>query len=91
MKLVKVKFFKYGMPSGRDYTYFSEADVKVGDIVELPHSVPQPEGTPYNKGVVTQVDVPEVEIEKFKDKVKTIIGIVPTVPKRSESEVLPIE
>ncbi len=77
MDLIKVRFLRFGIPSGREYTYRSEADVKAGDIVELPHPVPQPDGTPYNRGVVTQVNVPEEEVEAFKDKVKTIIGVVP--------------
>ncbi len=90
MKLIKVKFFRFGMPAGRDYTYWSAIDVKAGDIVELPHPVPQPEGTPYNKGMVTQIDVPEDEIETFRNKVKTIIGIAP-VPENTESGELPYE
>jgi hypothetical protein len=90
MNLIKVKFLKFGIPSGREYTYRSELDVKVGDIVELPHPVPQPEGIPYNKGIVTHIDVPESEIEAFKDKVKNIIGIAP-MPEDAESEELPYE
>ncbi len=85
MDLIKVRFLRFGMPSGREYTYRSEVEVKVDNIVELPHPVPQPEGTPYNRGVVTQVNVPEEEVEAFKDKVKTIIGVAP-VQEDAESE-----
>lgn len=74
--LIKVKFLKYGIPSGREYTYISEIPVEVGDNVELPHAVPTMECIPYSQGVVTQINVPESEIEAFKDRVKTIIGKV---------------
>lgn len=76
MSLVKVKFLKFGTPSGREYTYRSEIQVAVGDTVELPHAVPTLVNVPYSQGVVTQIDVPESEIEAFKDRVKSIIGLV---------------
>jgi len=76
MRLVKVKFLKLGTPSGREYTYRSEIPVAVGDIVELPHATPVMGDVPYSQGIVTQIDVPESEIEAFKDRVKTIIGLV---------------
>lgn len=76
MDLVKVRFLKLGTPAGREYTYRTEIPLKVGDIVELPHSRPVMEDIPYSQGVVTQIDVPESEIEAFKDRVKTIIGKV---------------
>jgi hypothetical protein len=76
MSLIKVKFLKFGEPSGREYTYKTEAEVAVGDTVELPHSKPVIGDVPYSQGVVTQIDVPETEIEAFKDRVKTIIGKV---------------
>lgn len=90
MDLIKVRFLRFGVPSGREYTYRSEVEVKVNDIVELPHPAPQPEGTPNNKGMVTHINVPESEIEAFKDKVKTIIGVVPA-QEDTESEELPYE
>lgn len=65
--IIKVKFLKEGQPSGRAYTFFSNEVVAVGDIVQINESA---------KGVVTEVDVPESEIEAFKDKVKTIVGKV---------------
>lgn len=74
MNLVKVKFLRDGIPSGREYTYRSEIDLQTGDTVELPHPKPVPDGTPYNRGTVTAVNVPETEIEAFKDKVKAIIS-----------------
>lgn len=74
MSLIKVKFLKMGEPSGREYTYRSEVPVAIGDIVELPQAKPVMEVVPYSQGVVTQIDVPETEIEAFKDKVKTIVS-----------------
>jgi hypothetical protein len=76
MNLIKVKFLKMGEPFGRDYTYRTEIPVSVGDTVELPHAKPTILDLPYSRGIVTQINVPEVEIEAFRDKVKTIIGKV---------------
>lgn len=78
MNLVKVRFLKYGLPSGREYTYRAEIPLMVGDLVELPHARPAMEDIPYSQGVVTQINVPESEIETFKDRIKTIIGKVET-------------
>ena len=67
MQIIKVKFLKDGQETGRPYTYFSNDVVAVGDIVQINESA---------KGVVVEIDVPEIEIESFKDKVKMIIGKV---------------
>lgn len=67
MQLIKVKFLKGEVPSGRPYTYYSNELVKPGDLVQINESA---------KGVVTDIDVQEEEIEAFKDKVKTIKGKV---------------
>ncbi len=66
--IVKVQYFnpvtkKY---FGRDYSYFSEDTLQVGDVV----TVPVKDGT--GRAKVSAVNVPESEIEAFKDKVKTI-------------------
>lgn len=63
--LIKIKFTRNGTPSGREYAYKSLIPVKIGDLVELPN------GT----GIVTAVNVPESEVEGFKDKVKEIVGL----------------
>lgn len=65
MNLIKVKFLKNEVPTGRDYTYKSDVSVAVGDTVIIDEK---------KKGVVTDVDVPESEIEAFRDKIKTIVG-----------------
>ncbi|MEG1901796.1 MAG: hypothetical protein RR225_05360 [Clostridium sp.] len=65
MHLIKVKFLKNDVLVGRAYTYRSNEQVAVGDIVQINEST---------KGQVVEIDVPEEEIESFKDKVKSIIG-----------------
>jgi len=75
--IVKVQFFSEstGEISPREYTYFSEAPLKVGDIVSVPVR------TSITKAKVSAVDVDESEIAAFKDKVKTIPAPkVPTDP-----------
>lgn len=64
--LIKVRFIKNGSPSGREYTYRSSIPLLVGDTVELPNN-----GT----GIVTEVDVPESEVETYADKINGIIGL----------------
>ena len=72
MNIIKVKFLKAGEPSGRDYTYFSNEPVSVGDKIQI---------NLQSVGVVTAVNVPEEEIAPYKDKVKYIHGkyVEPTV------------
>jgi hypothetical protein len=65
MQIIKVQFLKGEVPSGKAYTYFSEEEVSTEDLVQINSSA---------KGIVTEVDVPESEIEAFRDKVKTIVG-----------------
>lgn len=72
MNLVKLRFLRDGEPRGREYTYISKAKVEVGDIVIV--RKPDVEGTEAPKGVITMVDVPESEVESFKDKLKEIVG-----------------
>lgn len=64
--LIKVMFIKNGSPSGREYTYRANIPIVIGDTVELPSN-----GT----GIVTEVDVPESEVETYADKIKDIIGL----------------
>ena len=67
MQIIKVQFLKGEVPSGKAYTYFSEEGVSKGDLVQIDS---------HAKGVVTEVNFPESEIEAFRDKVKTIVGKV---------------
>jgi len=66
MQIVKVKYRKDGEFTGREYSYYSEETLKVGDIVSVPVK------TGFNTAQVSAVDVPESEILPFKDAVKTI-------------------
>lgn len=69
--IIKVRFNKEGQPQGREYSYLTPVEVAVGDIVEM-----ETRGK-VAKGTVTQIDVPAAEIEPFKDKIKSIIGLAP--------------
>lgn len=62
---IKIKFIKNEKPSGREYAYRSQIPVEVGDLVELPSG---------GIGVVIDVNVPEEEVESYKDKIKEISG-----------------
>jgi hypothetical protein len=66
--LVKVRYIDEGTGQaiGREYTYFSEEQLDVGDFVTVPVK------DTIGKAQVTAVDVPESEIASFRDKVKTI-------------------
>lgn len=77
MQIIKVQFLKGEVLSGKSYTYFSEETVSTGDLVQINSSA---------KGVVTEVGVPESEIEAFRDKVKTIVGKVATESKEKPNE-----
>lgn len=68
MQIVKVKYVDTatGEIQPREYSYFSEEPLAVGDQVIVPvrgHSM---------TSIVTAVDVPEAEIAAFRDAVKTI-------------------
>lgn len=67
MQIIKVRFLKDGNPSGRAYTYYSPNSVSVGDAVQINSAA---------TGIVVEVDVPEAEVEVYRDKIKTIMGIV---------------
>ena len=64
---IKVKFLKNGEPHGREYTYKATFPVEVGQEVLLPGG---------GNGVVTEINVPEKNVESFKDKIKEIESVV---------------
>lgn len=68
--IIKVIFLRGGHPQGRAYTYYTPEEVEVNDTVELMSAQGKVQG------VVVQINVPEAEIEPFKDKAKSIIGKV---------------
>ena len=73
---IKVKFLKNEEPHGREYTYKSEFPVRVGQEVILPGG---------GNGVVTEITVPEEEVERFKDKIKEVESVVDESKKGVES------
>lgn len=64
---IKVKFLKNGEPHGREYTYKATFPVCVGQEVILPGG---------GNGIVTEIDVPEEEVESFKGRIKEIESVV---------------
>lgn len=66
--VIKLRFVRNGKPSGREYTYYTNVDVAVDDLVDIDGR------SGFSQGVVTAVNVPEKEIEPFKDVAKTILG-----------------
>lgn len=75
MNLIKVKFLRNGVPSGRPYTYETPVDVQVNDIVQISIG---------SQGIVTETDVPEEEVAAFRDRLKSIIGLVEREEKKGE-------
>lgn len=67
MQIIKVRFLKDGNPSGRAYTYYSPNSVSVGDTVQINSAA---------TGIVVEVDVPDWQVEPYKEKIKTIVGLV---------------
>jgi len=67
-QIVKIRYYSEttGKLSAREYTYYSVDRLKVGDVVWVPIR------DTTGKARVTAIDVPESEIQAFKDKVKTI-------------------
>ncbi len=68
LSIVKVRYYSItsGEVSPREYIYYSEDHLTVGDIVTIPVR------DTTTKAEVSAIDVPEEEIAAFKDKVKTI-------------------
>lgn len=70
MNLIKVRFLKDNQPTGKPYTYNSPVAVKPGYIVQINSAA---------TGVVVEVNVLEKEVAAFRDKVKSIVGLVAEV------------
>lgn len=64
---IKVKFLKNGEPHGGEYTYKSTFPVRVRQEVLLPGG---------GNGIVTEINVPEKDVESFKDRIKEIEDVV---------------
>ena len=70
-KYVKARYLRNNIPTGPDYSFQTELDLKVGDHVELGHN-----GNKTVKGVVSRVDVPLEEVEPYLDRLKTISHVL---------------
>ena len=66
MNLIKVKFLRNGHASGRAYTYESPVNVEVGNLVQINEN---------SVAEVVETGVSIEEIENFRDKLKSIVGI----------------
>lgn len=66
MQIIKVRFLRNGTENGKSYTYYSPVSVSVGDVVQINST---------STGVVVEVDVPELQVEPYKEKIKTIVGL----------------
>lgn len=69
LNIVGVKYedkFEKKTFSGREYSYYTEMNLEIGDIVEVP--------TRYGKSIamVSRINIEEKEIEKIKDYMKII-------------------
>ena len=64
---IKVKFLKNGEPHSREYTYKATFPVRIGQEVILPGG---------GNGIVTEIDVPEIDVESFRDRIKEIESVV---------------
>ena len=66
MQIIKVRFLNNGASSGKPYTYYSTVKVAVGDTVQINSTA---------TGIVVEVDVPGWQVEPYKEKIKTIVGL----------------
>ncbi len=67
MQLIKVRFLNNETPSGKAYTYYSPVNVSVGDTVQINSTA---------TGVVVEMGVADEEVASYRDKIKTIVGMV---------------
>ena len=73
-QIIKCQFTRGGQAYGREYSYYADEPVEVGDAVWLPTSAFSHPDDSRIKGVVSTVGVPESEVASFADKMKTILG-----------------
>lgn len=62
MVIIKAKYLKNDFPVEKEYTFGIKELVKLGDIVKVGNA----------KAVVTDVNVPDEEVEAFRDKLKIV-------------------
>ena len=83
--IIKCRFLRDGEPYGREYSYLTKDAVVVGDVVQAETQ----RGTADL--VVTELNVPEAEVESFKDKLKYIIGKKPKFIEPQTDDELPFD
>ena len=73
-QLIKIKFVDdEGKPRGKEYCYYCTVPtIALGDYVKAPVTPQSENDMPSRKGIVTKINVPEQEIEPFKQYAKTI-------------------
>jgi len=67
--IIKVQYQEednFGIFCNKEYSYYTDKELNIGDYVEAPTQF----GT--NIAKVSSIDVPEEEIQSFKDKMRTI-------------------
>ena len=64
---IKVKFLQNGKPYGKERVYKTTFSVCVGQEVVLLGG---------GGGIVTKINIPEEEVEGFKDKIKEVESVV---------------
>ena len=77
-QIIKCRFLdKDGNPRGNEYSYKSEIEVEVGQLVDVPAPRQSDADAEFKTKtvIVSAINVPESEIAAFADKVKTIVGI----------------
>jgi len=76
--VIQLKFINDGVAGEREYTYYANTDVEVGDVVDI-------DGT--KQGIITKVNVPLWEIEMFGNRAKTIIGKAENIKEEDECQI----
>lgn len=73
-QVIKIKFVDdEGKPRGKEYCYYCTVPtIALGDYVKAPVTPQSENDMPSRKGIVTKINVPEQEIEPFKQYAKTI-------------------
>jgi len=67
--IIKVQYeeeYNFGIFSKKEYSYYTNQNLKIGDLVEAPTL------NGISIARVSNINIPEEEIETFKDKMRTI-------------------
>ena len=83
VSIVKVRF-GHDTVEGREYTYFAEEPLNIRDNVIVPTK-----NSDHQKATVSTINVPESEIEAFRDKIRTIPAGSEILTKRRQAGIKP--